>query len=73
MRSMGIAVRCQGTFPERGVVISNHLGYLDIIAFAALHPCVFVAKSEIRRWPLLGWMTTMAGTVYVERGRGGSA
>lgn len=73
MRSMGIAVRCQGTFPERGVVISNHLGYLDVIAFAALHPCVFVAKSEIRRWPLLGWMTTMAGTVYVERGRGGSA
>ncbi len=73
MRSMGVAIRCQGTFPARGVVISNHLGYLDIVAFAALHPCVFVAKSEIRHWPLLGWMTTMAGTVYVERGRGGSA
>jgi 1-acyl-sn-glycerol-3-phosphate acyltransferase len=73
MRSMHIPVRCQGTFPERGVVISNHIGYLDIIAFAALHPCVFVAKSEIESWPFLGWMTTMAGTVYVERGRGGSA
>ncbi len=63
----------QGTFPERGVVISNHLGYLDIIAFAALHRCVFVSKNEIRSWPLLGWMTTMAGTVYVDRGRCGSA
>ncbi|MGA1981906.1 MAG: lysophospholipid acyltransferase family protein [Acidobacteriaceae bacterium] len=73
MSSFGIIVRCQGTPPERGVVISNHLGYLDIIAFAALHPCVFVAKSEISHWPFLGWMTTMAGTVYVDRGRGGSA
>jgi 1-acyl-sn-glycerol-3-phosphate acyltransferase len=70
---MGIPARYGGTFPESGVVISNHLGYLDIIVFAALHPCVFVAKSEIRSWPFLGWMTTMAGTVYVERGRGGSA
>jgi 1-acyl-sn-glycerol-3-phosphate acyltransferase len=70
---MEIVVRSHGTFPERGVVISNHLGYLDIVAFAALHQCVFVSKSEIRSWPLLGWLTTMAGTVYVQRGRGGSA
>ena len=73
IRWMGIAVRRQGPFPERGVVIANHLGYLDVIAFAALHRCVFIGKSEIRRWPLLGWMSTMAGTLYVHRGRGGSA
>jgi 1-acyl-sn-glycerol-3-phosphate acyltransferase len=73
MRGMGIAVRSQGPFPERGVIISNHLGYLDVIAFAALHRCVFVGKSEIRHWPFLGWLTAMAGTVYVHRGRGGSA
>jgi len=70
---MGIAARCEGAYPERGVVISNHMGYLDIVAFAALHRCVFVSKAEIRRWPFLGWMTTMAGTVFVDRGRGGSA
>jgi 1-acyl-sn-glycerol-3-phosphate acyltransferase len=70
---MGVAVRQQGTFPERGVVIANHLGYLDVVALAATHRCVFVGKSEIRRWPFLGWMTNMAGTIYVERGRGGSA
>jgi len=73
IRWMGFAVHRQGPFPERGVVISNHLGYLDTVAFAALHRCVFVGKSEIRRWPLLGWMSTMAGTLYVHRGRGGSA
>ena len=73
IHTMGVLVHCEGSFPERGVVIANHLGYLDIILLAALHPCVFVAKSEIRGWPFLGWMTTMAGTVYVDRGRGGSA
>ena len=63
----------EGVFPERGAVISNHLSYLDIVVFAALHPCVFVSKAEVRRWPVVGWMTTMAGTVYVARGHGGSA
>jgi lyso-ornithine lipid O-acyltransferase len=73
VRQMGVAIRQRGTYPERGVIIANHLGYLDIVAFAALHRCVFVAKSEILHWPILGWMTTIAGTVYVERGRGASA
>jgi len=73
VRRLAITVRSHGPFPQRGVVISNHLGYLDIVAFAVLHRCVFVSKSEIRSWPLLGWLTTMAGTVYVQRGRGGSA
>jgi 1-acyl-sn-glycerol-3-phosphate acyltransferase len=70
---MGIQIRAVGCYPENGAVISNHMGYLDIVAFGALHRCVFVSKAEIRSWPLLGWMTTLAGTEYVERGRGGSA
>lgn len=73
MRGLGIEMDVKGAFPERGAVISNHLGYLDIVVFAALHPCVFVAKAEIETWPVLGWMTNMSGAVYVSRGHGGSA
>ena|SRR5665213_2017688 len=73
LRRLGIALKQTGVYPQRGVVISNHMGYLDIMAFAALARCVFVSKSEIAAWPLIGWMTTMSGTVYVQRGRGGSA
>ena len=73
MKGMGITVSVQGRFPERGAVIANHLSYLDIVTLASLHPCVFVSKAEIAKMPVLGWMTTNAGTVYVERGRGGSA
>ena len=73
MRGMGIEMSVVGKFPEHGALISNHLSYLDIVVYAALHPCVFVSKEEIRRWPVVGWMTTMSGTVYVARGHGGSA
>jgi lyso-ornithine lipid O-acyltransferase len=70
---LGVEISVHGRFPERGAVISNHLGYLDIVIFAALHSCVFVSKAELASYPVLGWMTTMAGTVYVARGHGGSA
>jgi lyso-ornithine lipid O-acyltransferase len=73
MRGMDIKVEATGPYPERGALISNHLGYLDIMSYAALHRCVFVSKLDLKDEPLVGWMTTMAGTVYVEPGRGGSA
>jgi 1-acyl-sn-glycerol-3-phosphate acyltransferase len=73
IRKLEIEIDVDGTFPEHGAVISNHLSYLDIVVFAALHPCVFVSKAELQTVPVLGWMTTMAGTVYVARGHGGSA
>jgi 1-acyl-sn-glycerol-3-phosphate acyltransferase len=73
IRGLEIEIDVVGTFPDHGAVISNHLSYMDIVVFAALHPCVFVSKAELREVPVLGWMTTMAGTVYVARGHGGSA
>jgi 1-acyl-sn-glycerol-3-phosphate acyltransferase len=73
LRGFGIPISVQGDFPERGALITNHTGYLDIIVLAAIKPCVFVSKAEIRKWPVLGWLAKMAGTVFVERGRGGSA
>lgn len=73
VRGMGIEIKVSGSFPERGSVISNHLSYLDIVVYAAVHPCVFVSKAEVEGWPVVGWMTTMSGTVYVARGHGGSA
>lgn len=73
MRRMGITITTHGRFPERGALITNHQTYVDIVTLAALHPCVFVSKAELVKVQVLGWMTTMAGTVFVERGRGGSA
>ncbi len=73
LTAMEVTWSVSGPVPESGAVITNHLTYVDIFLHAALRPCVFVSAIEIRRLPLLGWMSMMAGTVYVTRGRGGSA
>jgi 1-acyl-sn-glycerol-3-phosphate acyltransferase len=72
-RTFKIKFTVEGSFPKRGVLISNHTGYLDILAYAAMSPVVYCAKGEMESWPLLGWITTMVGTVFVDRGAGGSA
>ena len=48
-------------------LVSNHLSYLDILVYSAIQPSIMVAKKEVRSWPLIGWITAQAGTVYVER------
>jgi 1-acyl-sn-glycerol-3-phosphate acyltransferase len=52
-----------------GLTVSNHLTYLDILVYGAARPFLFVAKSEVRRWPLLGALATFGGTIFVDRGR----
>jgi lyso-ornithine lipid O-acyltransferase len=69
LRQMGIAVDYAGPPPQRGVLVSNHQSYVDILVLAAVQPVVFVAKSEIRAWPIVGWLTRCAGTVFVRRDR----
>ncbi len=73
LRAADVYWQTLGPVPDKGAVITNHLSYLDILVHAALRPCVFVSAIETRKLPLLGWMSMMAGTVYVTRGAGGSA
>jgi len=73
LRALGVTFETIGPVPMEGAVISNHLSYVDIVLHASLRPCVFVSKIELRKTPVLGWISMMAGTVYVARGAGGSA
>lgn len=52
-----------------GLIISNHISWLDIFVINSVHPCHFVAKSDIRSWPLIGWLCDKAGTIFIARGR----
>jgi lyso-ornithine lipid O-acyltransferase len=70
VRVLGFRYEVEGQTPTHGAVVSNHLSYLDILLYSALQPFVMVAKKEVLSWPLLGWLTARAGTVYVERGGG---
>lgn len=58
-----------GIEPRSGVVVANHVSWLDIFVIAAVSPSRFVSKSEVRDWPVAGYLATKAGTVYLERAR----
>lgn len=64
-----VNLQVSGPVPPGGLIVSNHLSYLDIMVFSAIAPCVFVSKREVRGWPLFGRLATLAGTVYVDRAR----
>jgi 1-acyl-sn-glycerol-3-phosphate acyltransferase len=66
-----VDVRCHNapeTLPERCLLVSNHVSWLDIFAVYAVTPGIFVAKSEIRDWPVVGRLVRRVGTLFIERG-----
>ena len=77
MMALGLQCEIDGPVPSAGLrglaLVANHLSYLDILVMSATRPFVMVSKCEVRSWPLLGWITAQAGTIYVERAdvRGG--
>ena len=56
-----------GALPGSGLIVANHLSYIDIILLAAQRPCVFVSKSEVGSWPIFGQCARLGGTIFVDR------
>jgi 1-acyl-sn-glycerol-3-phosphate acyltransferase len=48
-------------------IVSNHLGYLDGIVLGSLFPVIFVTKREVKRWPVIGQLLTLLGTIFLDR------
>jgi 1-acyl-sn-glycerol-3-phosphate acyltransferase len=57
-----------GVQPAHALIVANHISWLDIFVINSWHSCRFVAKSDIRDWPLLGWLCDKAGTIFIKRG-----
>ncbi len=68
-RVLGLKVRQIGhPVSARPVLfVSNHVGYLDIAVLGSLIPGSFVAKNEVARWPLIGWLAKLQRSVFVDR------
>ena len=68
LRVIGGRLRVEG-FPPRApfLLVSNHLGYVDIPVLAACTNAWFVAKMEIRSWPLVGMLCRSVGTIFIDR------
>lgn len=69
LRHLEIEVVVEGTLPSSGLLVTNHVSFLDIIFLGAVTPMVFVSKSDVAEWPIIGTIASCAGTVFVERRR----
>lgn len=72
MKILGMEVRIVGTppsdvFPPNTLLVANHVSWLDIFALNSVTVSRFVAKKEIRDWPVVGWLAKNAGTIFIDR------
>lgn len=68
-RICGAVVETHGRPLDRDVLfVSNHLSWLDIPIIAGATGTAFVARADLREWPVVGWLSSLNNTVYVDRG-----
>lgn len=67
-RIAGAKVHIHGTHLKRDVFyMANHVSWLDILSLAGACGTAFVAKAELEKAPLVGWLAKMNRTVFVKR------
>jgi 1-acyl-sn-glycerol-3-phosphate acyltransferase len=72
MPLLGVRVDWQGPAPATPfLLVSNHLSYLDIMVLGSRLPAAFIAKAEVRRWPVVGHLCRSVDTLFVDRARKG--
>ena len=67
VRMAGVRLRIVGEPARHGLLVSNHMGYIDVLVLGSIVPTVFVSKAEVKDWPVFGWLTRIAGTIFVNR------
>lgn len=68
-QALPLQVRITGVPPKQPMLwVSNHVSWLDIPLLGMLAPVSFLSKAEVRHWPLLGWLASKAGTLFIRRG-----
>lgn len=67
LRAAGVELRVSGRIEAGGLVVANHLSWLDILVLDALTPLRMLAKREVRDWPVIGGLAARTGAVFVDR------
>lgn len=69
-RLTGLRVRVRGEpMPHGGALVANHVSWSDIFVLVGAARMTFVAKAEVRGWPVMGWIAELCDTVFIERKR----
>lgn len=70
-RILGVDIRVHGqVLDSHALWVSNHVSWLDIPVLGAHFPVYFLSKAEVAKWPVVGWLARIAGTLFIQRGSG---
>jgi len=69
LRILNAEIKTRGPIPLSGLLVCNHLSYLDILVISTITPAIFISKSEVKRWPVFGWFAALSGTLFVDRSK----
>lgn len=73
LQILGVRVHWTGTPDSHArLIVANHISWLDIVVIGARCDARFVAKQEVRDWPLIGWLAQAAGAFFIRRGSCGA-
>jgi len=68
---LNIGIRTEGQRLVRDeigcLIVANHVSWLDVFVLNAVYPSRFIAKAEVRNWPLIGWLCKRSDTIFIER------
>lgn len=69
LAGLGVTLQTDGAPGEAAMLVANHVSWLDVVALSALAPAAFVAKHELRRWPVVGTVIALSGNIFIRRQR----
>jgi len=73
LSAVNVEPRLRGVPPafkdRAAVLVANHISWLDIPLVHSVWQVRFIAKSEVRRWPVIGWLSARTGTLFIQRGK----
>jgi len=71
LRALGMRVHVKGTLSNRRplLVAANHISWTDIIVLGSFADVKFIARADMEGWPLIGMLSKLQRTVFIERER----
>ncbi len=71
LRILNVTLLVDGPAPGTGatgaMIAANHVSWLDIFVISSVRPTRFIARGEIRDWPVAGWLAHASGTIFIRQ------
>ncbi|WP_235914869.1 lysophospholipid acyltransferase family protein [Pelistega ratti] len=70
MKMTGVHIQQEGKpiLDAPVMLVANHVSWIDIFIINSQRATSFIAKAEIRQWPVIGWLVGAVGTIFIQRG-----